>query len=123
MSARFTPGPWCWEQCGDKEDAPVVGIAWLSNDASCKPLSGRLKDYDADGEPIEFYRETVAYGIQSCDGCSASANASLIAAAPELYAALGRALDYLLFHCPELTDQSPLISDGREALAKARGEA
>lgn len=82
LALKATAGPWCWQQCGEKVDAPVVGIAYLNDDVDCKnPLSGLLQDCDSDGNEIEYYRESIAYEIESCDGCSASSNAAFIAAA------------------------------------------
>jgi ribosomal protein S12 methylthiotransferase accessory factor YcaO len=125
--ARFTPGPWCWEQCGEKEDAPVVGIAFLHSDTDCKnPLSGFLRDYE-NGDEIQYYRETIAYEIQSNDGCSASANAALIAAAPELYEALEKAAPFIGWASTRHqiiagVDAAELYDLIDALLAKARGE-
>ena len=49
-----------------------------------------------------------------------TANRHLIAAAPELYEALLSLCDYLAFEPPH---DGPLVTAGRAALAKARGEA
>jgi len=82
LSERATGGPWCWEQCGEKCDAPVIGIAYRDDDTDCKnPLSGYLEGYDGDGNEVTYYRETIAYEVQDCDGASASANAAFIVAA------------------------------------------
>lgn len=75
LSDRATPGPWSWEQCGEKEDVPVVGIAFPGDDAECKaPYEGEFRDSDAS-------RMTIAFDWQSCDGHSPSANAAFAVAA------------------------------------------
>ena len=74
LSDRATPGPWAWEQCGDKEDVPVVGIAFPGDDPDCKaPYEGEFRDSDAS-------RMTIAYDWQWCDGNSPSANAAFAVA-------------------------------------------
>lgn len=75
LSDRATPGPWSWEQCGEKEDVPVVGIAFSGDDPDCKaPYEGEFRDSDAS-------RMTIAFDWQSCDGHSPSANAAFAVAA------------------------------------------
>lgn len=75
LSERATPGPWAWEQCGDKEDVPVIGIAFSGDDPDCKaPYEGEFRDSDAN-------RMTIAYDWQSCDGHSPSSNAAFAVAA------------------------------------------
>jgi len=83
LSERATPGPWAWEQCGEKEDAPVVGIIFPSDDHDCeRPYAGRVQGDD------DAYRTTIARDWQSCDGHSASANADFTVAAVNYVRAL-----------------------------------
>lgn len=75
MSDRATAGPWAWEQCGEKEDAPVVGIIFPADDHDCKkPYAGEVRGDD------DAYRVTIAYDWQWCDGHSPAANASFAVA-------------------------------------------
>lgn len=96
MSEKFTPGPWTAE--------PMVGRgAWVKG---------------ATGE----------WAALSCGDTNerAQANASLIAAAPELYDALKAITDcYGVGQPPEkfLKNVHDFMMEGRAALAKARGEA
>lgn len=71
LMRRAEPLPWVWEQCGDKVDAPVVGVAF---DAEDKPLAGELCEY---GE--EVIRFNIASDLGSGIAPSApSANAAFI---------------------------------------------
>jgi hypothetical protein len=99
-----TPLPWAWEQCGEKEDCPVVGII-LDNDE--KPIAGFAEDFDEHGEERGFYRDTIALEWQSCDGCSPSANAALVVETiNELPALLDR-----------IEQLSSALTDARDAIA------
>lgn len=106
-----TPGPWCYEQCGIKCDAPVVGIAYRADDVDCeRPITGRLEECDENGDEIEYYRETVAYEIQDCDGASASMNARHIATSNP--AAIQALTSYVLW----LEEQAKILPGLLEAL-------
>jgi hypothetical protein len=75
LSEEATPGPWSWEQCGEKHDDPVIGVAFPGDDPDCKrPYEGEFRDSDA-------YRESIALEIKPCDGRSATSNAAFIVAA------------------------------------------
>jgi hypothetical protein len=78
LMKRATPLPWAWEQCGEKEDAPVVGVIVDGNN---QPLTGCVECYNEDGSERGYYRETIAYDWQHCDGHSASANADFVVGA------------------------------------------
>ena len=79
LNDRATSGPWCAEQCGDKCDDPVLGIAYDADDDNCeRPLSGWLDDFDTNGEVKEYYTEQIAGEWVACDGNSASANLDLV---------------------------------------------
>lgn len=82
---RATPLPWAWEQCGEKEDAPVVGVIV---DRENQPLAGCIECYNEDGTERGYYRETIAYEWQHCDGHSASANADFVVEAVNALPAL-----------------------------------
>lgn len=56
------------------------------------------------------------------DGDETRANAKLIAAAPELYAALFDLLCLVMGECPAILENDHHDTIVREALAKARGE-
>lgn len=76
---RFAyPAPWCWEQCGQQEDAPVLGVAWRDDDETCTAIAGKLRDFDEDGQVIEYYRETLAFEWPGHADGSASANVELV---------------------------------------------
>jgi hypothetical protein len=89
---RAEPLPWCWEQCGDKCDAPVVGVAFDRDD---HPIAGELRVGEND-DPDGVVRYNIASDIgHGVDGRSPSANAELIVEAvnalPRLLAALAKA--------------------------------
>lgn len=71
------PAPWCWEQCGEKCDDPVIGAAWWEDDEDCAPIAGELVPL-ADNIEREAYREMIAGEMQSHADGGASANAALI---------------------------------------------
>lgn len=67
------PLPWAWEQCGEKEDCPVVGVIFEADD---QPLAGRVEPYDADGVERDLQRWNIALEWGSgIDGTSPSGNA------------------------------------------------
>ncbi len=76
LSDRATPGPWAWEQCGDKEDAPVVGTIHGPDD---QPIAGRFEQ-PIDAGDLDFVREPIFRDVHANDGCSASANAAFAVA-------------------------------------------
>ena len=87
LSERATWGPWCWEQCGDKHDDPIVGIAMPADDADgARAYAGRLTDEDA------YRYGRIAGEWQDCDGHSASANADFAVAAVNFVRAMLSAL-------------------------------
>lgn len=88
---KWTPGPWMWD--------------------------GNVWDYDKENEAPWLVAEGHSPVITGDLHCS-EANADLIAAAPDLYAALEDALQYLQHHLPD-----EVLAPHRAALAKARGEA
>jgi hypothetical protein len=99
--STHTPGPWWWDgkpgesnlRCGDAEQCETDGSVL------------RYAPY----EGMWFSR----YGSDIED----AANARLIAAAPELLAALERAADAL-----EAVSQDHEVIDARATIAKAKGE-
>jgi hypothetical protein len=98
-SLKATPGPWEWD--GNVWDYdPVFEAPWLEGEDGRLVLRGQIT-------------------------CSSEANAHLIAAAPELYAALEELLRYAndSNDCQYGTLSTRLVKDIAEAaLAKARGE-
>lgn len=77
LHRRAYPAPWCWEQCGDKCDDPVIGAAWWDDDEDCAPIVGQVIPPD-DNANRELYREAIALEMPSHADGSASANAELI---------------------------------------------
>ena len=102
-----TPLPWALEQCGEKEDAPVVGVILDEND---QPLTGYVEPYNEDGSERDYYRETIAYEWQSCDGHSASANALFVVEAVN-------ALPVLLARLAELQAERTGLREALEPFA------
>lgn len=79
------------------------------------------------GEEGDVYAEQSACIATVCGApegiTEAGANARLIAAVPELLAALGQLLDRLDFHGNiDLVREEGPIDDARQAIAKAKGE-
>lgn len=98
---KATPGPWSVRDC------PLKGAHTDAQD------DGRIKLVDyTDGE----YEGTLAIVQTDCS----QANASLIAAAPDLYEALQSLLDALDDNGS--CQYEALRELGRDALAKSRGE-
>ena len=71
------PAPWCWEQCGQKDDDPVIGAAWWDDDEDCNPIAGEVVA-PADNVDRGLYREAIALEMPSHADGSGSANAALI---------------------------------------------
>ncbi|MBI0530895.1 hypothetical protein [Sphingomonas sp. TX0522] len=125
LSDRATAGPWAWEQCGDKEDAPVVGIAFPGDDPDCKaPYEGEFRDSDAS-------RMTIAYDWQWCDGNSPSANAAfavacvnyvraMLAASPKA-AATASVREDCAAACDRIATGSVYIGESEEGRARHEG--
>ena len=95
---KWTPGPWHWD-AGDVGVEPGVLYA----------------DIYTDDEAV-----IAMFNINLKEG---TANARLIAAAPDLYAALERTLSWLTSYqgSGSMADHGP-YNQARAALAKARGE-
>lgn len=104
MSAH-TPGPWVFEH--DEDDDKFV--VWLD------PNHGY---YQSQRAPIE--RE--AWFLRDDQRAEAEANARLIAAAPELLAALIDVLAYVGFATAENQPAEGALANARAAIEKARGE-
>ena len=120
MAEKWTPGPWCYENIGEKENLYAVGVAWRLDDESFTQLSGHVSSYDEDGNEV-LHRDAVCFLEEHATDGSIHADARLIAAAPELYAALAD-LVYAIA-CNELMPESvSYLREARAALAKARGE-
>lgn len=71
------PAPWCWEQCGEMSDDPVVGAAWWEDDDSFTPIAGQVIP-PADNVDRPLQREAIALEMHSHADGAASANAALI---------------------------------------------
>jgi hypothetical protein len=98
VSAAFTPGPW--------------------------RLNGTRRDQVACGELGRGYVVAQAVGLAHTSSCEAEANAHLIAAAPDLYAALVRLGTLAAAKYGSKDDELwAACTQGIAACAKARGEA
>ncbi len=97
---KWTKGPWPIKPTGDFKRI-VIGDG--------------LVDGPGGYEVAEVYSD-------DCDRDEAMANAHLIAAAPDLYAALERALNFIANTESEMGEALPCGDAARTALAKARGE-
>lgn len=128
--APFTPGPWkaCGEaecsckvvSCGQHPIAQITSGKWGDDYASVRLVGNSSLDMKA-----EAYMEQITYG--EVDEATAAANARLIAAAPDMYAALAQGiidLDDILTETmarrPGSYRASHTLSNMRAALAKAR---
>lgn len=105
MSTKFTLGPW--------RVGKAVNGNWIEADHACSPQSIGRTFYEVVGHEVE------------------DANAHLIASAPDLYGALGEAVEAMRI-LSEVAEEvrlegadklRGLEANGRAALAKARGEA
>lgn len=102
---KFTPGPW-------SVDRDYIGKMWTDSisvrDAETGHIAHLTRGYEGDANG---------------EGCPSFANAALIAAAPELYAAAQAVVER--WDTPLWKDVEPtarFIATLRAALAKARGE-
>lgn len=77
LAKHAYPAPWCWEQCGEKSDDPVIGAAWWEYDDSFTPIAGKVEP-PADNIDRPLQREAIALEMPSHADGSASANAALI---------------------------------------------
>lgn len=83
LGAKATPGPWCIDSVGEKQNEYVVGVAFAATDEDCEsPLSGWLPPLAEDESEHPYCDEKV------CELDNA-ANADLIAHAGTHYASLG----------------------------------
>ena len=106
-ASKATPGPWCYEQVGEKCDVCVVGVVFHPDDKNCeRPVSGRLRPYDKDGKEIDYYRTTICAldeAEHSTGESSPTYDAAFIAAAsPDVVMALVEAAESARQIGPEL---------------------
>lgn len=94
---KWTPGPWRYDRTNG---SPTTGEHMI---AGAKP--GYLAE------------------VRDCGSGDVRANTHLIAAAPDLYAALERALNFIANTESEMGEALPCGDAARTALAKARGQA
>ena len=111
MNAQHTPGPWATD--GDAYSGNLDIIA----------LTGRIAMLDCEHRDIfNDEPESDDSDEQRCSLEVLEANGRLIAAAPELLAALQRALDAIeYYHAREGSPDT--LADARAAIAKATGGA
>jgi len=106
---KFTPGPW-WAAIGKDQPVPYYRglVSVLSSDPHISICTGETGDQSG----------------RTCGRDEWEANASLIAAAPDLYEALEHALTITLEHHETTASQRSwnVAEMIRAALAKARGE-
>lgn len=110
---KFTPGPW---RLTTNKHRNTDGTPWGCVDATLHPAGGA--GYAPAGTTIRWR------------GARGRANAALIAAAPDLYAALEKALAFVESEAEARGEQDrfydhpavPVAFELRAALAKARGE-
>ncbi len=93
---KWTPGPWRYDRTNG---SPTTGEHMI---AGAKP--GYLAE------------------VRDCGSGDVRANTHLIAAAPDLYAALEKALNFITNTESEMGETLPCGDAARAALAKARGE-
>lgn len=103
---KFTPGPW-WAAIGKDQPVPYYRglISVLSSDPHISICTGETGDQSG----------------RTCGRDEWEANASLIAAAPDLYEALELLLNDVE-HYPAWQRPCHAVDSARAALAKARGE-
>ena len=109
MDGKWTPGPWSLlvEQ-SYRSECTVATIEQEGEDLPYRGMIARLQS------------------AEHIDGIAAdelTANAHLIAAAPDLYVALEKALNFITNTESEMGKTLPCGDAARAALAKARGEA
>ena len=109
----FTPGPWRLKTTGNFGNA-------------IEAFRGVVGEYDDGWRVVAMYQHCEPTGLWAAEQENAAANARLIAAAPELLAALERlhddTADYI--HINNIGDpyQNQNMRDARAAIAKARGQ-
>lgn len=115
----WTPGPWAYENVGEKENCIIVGTAWRYDDDDCTQVGGNLDRYDDEGNDL-YYTEaicTLESGSLSAGG-TLCGNARLITRAPALHDMLAKlAADECWQNTP-----SDLLREARALLAACRGE-
>jgi hypothetical protein len=105
MKPAFTPGPWITENFGGDVHITEGGVHHILQDAGDTTLIGFVMPWDKEA-PAE-----------------ATANACLIAAAPDLYEALSFIASQENLTFAECSLAEEIIDRAKAALAKARGEA
>jgi len=100
MNTKHTPGPWHVTSWAGDAEVPEGCSIGIDDDEGA--AGGR-----------DYYLCTVVNG----DPVELAANAALVAAAPDLLAALVDAADALLIHCPDAW----ALPQARAAIAKATG--
>lgn len=114
MAVRFTPGPWIQSRHDTNSGRVITLTAHAERPYGVAADSERCRD---------TYQFAIAYvGKHKChfSADESAANAHLIAAAPEMYAALDAFLDN--FNAELDDDQCEVYDQAMKALAKARGE-
>tara|TARA_R110002020_G_scaffold276125_1_gene491405 strand:+ start:19 stop:360 length:342 start_codon:yes stop_codon:yes gene_type:complete len=106
---KFTPGPW-WTDGQYNEDE--AGLAVIAANTDSGPLPG-----NPTRGMVAFASELLSENAQTC-----AANARLISAAPDLYAAARLGLNYIENTEAELGIQLSSGDALRAALSKANGE-
>ena len=105
MNGQWSPGPWVL----------VPFETWDAASKSCQPVANcynRIGPIEADCT----YADSVWINADDAD-------AHLAAAAPDLYAALEKALNFITNTESEMGEKLPCGDAARAALAKAQGEA
>lgn len=112
--SNFTPGPWEWV-----EGSPIISRQWNGKDWPVATVANRNLGWHEN---------------HNCEAQESGANAQLIAAAPEMYDALNKALSFVeeelaVRRASFLPDKSPYIDEAvalsdaiSAALAKVDGK-
>lgn len=133
-----TPGPWGYENIGEKENCYAVGTAWRYDDAECRQVGGPIERYDESGDEV-LYVEAVCFckdGSLSAGG-TLHGNAKLIAHSPtdiralltycrylkELLSDLATELSESQTRCRELEAENQKLKDQVSDLAAALTDA